>query len=104
MFRGDVGDEQRRADEEPPDIAACQEIIFRRALFPRKIKTKGEYDDEVHGNDGDIYGSQRSVCGGCSGRPGLTHESCEEHSCLPLVFKCGARTSTDATHSDADGP
>src|SRR5262245_35133319 len=84
MFRGNVGYEQRRADEEPADIAAGQKIVFGGSFFSREIKSNAEHDDEVDGNDGDINGSQRSVCRGCSGRPSLTHESCEEHSCLPL--------------------
>src|SRR5262245_50081665 len=85
MFCGNVRDKQRGTDEKPTDIAARQKIIFGCSLFPRKIEPDAEHDDEVNGDDGDINGSQRSVCRGCcTGRSSLTHESCEEHSCLPL--------------------
>ena len=36
MFRRDVRDKQRGADEEPADVAAGQKIVFGGSFFPRR--------------------------------------------------------------------
>ena len=71
MLRGNIGDEKRRADREPADVAPCEEVIFGGALFARKIKTDAEDQNEINGDDCQIDRRERPVRD-CDSR-------CEEH-------------------------
>jgi len=41
-----IGDEQRGADEKPPDVATCQEIVLRGAFFAGEVHSDAKYDGE----------------------------------------------------------
>ena len=54
MLRRDVRHEQRRADCEPADVAAREEIVGGGPLLERKIEPDREDDDEVGEDDPDV--------------------------------------------------
>ena len=72
MLGGNVGDEERRADGEPADVASGEEVIFGGALFARKIKADAEDENEIDADDDEIDRGERPVrdCDSCC---------CEEH-------------------------
>src|SRR5258708_29182388 len=71
MLRRNVGDEKRRADGEPADIAASEEVIFGSPFLSRKIETDPEYDGEVDSDDDQVDCFERPV--------GNRNRRCEEH-------------------------
>src|SRR5258708_1065003 len=71
MLRRNVGDEKRRADREPSDIAASQEVIFGSPFLSRKIETDPEHDGEVDSDDDQIDRFERPM--------GNRNRRCEEH-------------------------
>src|SRR5712691_5070385 len=71
MLRRNVGDEKRRADREPSDIAASEEVIFGSPFLSRKIETDPEHDGEVDSDDDQVHRFERPV--------GNRNRRCEEH-------------------------
>src|SRR5258708_12465684 len=71
MLRRNVGDEKRRADREPSDIAASEEVIFGSPFLSRKIETDPEHDGEVDSDDDQIDRFERPM--------GNRNRRCEEH-------------------------
>ena len=70
----DVGNEKRRADGEPADIAARQEVVLRGALLAGEVEADPKHEREVDANDDEVDGGERSV--------GHGHSRSEEHQCL----------------------
>src|SRR5262249_38664823 len=58
MLGRDVRDEQRCADREPADIAACEEVLRRSTFFPREVQTDREDDHKVDSDDDDVHRRQ----------------------------------------------
>src|SRR5467141_3944287 len=71
MLRRNVGDEKRRADREPSDIAASEEVIFGSPFLSRKIETDPEHDGEVDSDDDQVHRFERPV--------GNRNRSCVQH-------------------------
>src|SRR6202011_5751781 len=58
VFGGDIGYEQRRADEEPTNVAAGKEIIFGSALLAREVHADAKHDGEIDPDDDEVYRCQ----------------------------------------------
>src|SRR6266480_2054278 len=71
MLRRNVGDEKRRADREPSDIAASEEVIFGSPFLSRKIETDPEHDGEADSDDDQVHRFERPV--------GNRNRSCVQH-------------------------
>src|SRR2546423_12427946 len=54
MFRGNVRNKQRRANEEPPNVAPRQKVFFARPLAPRKVKSDPKHNQKVDADDRQI--------------------------------------------------
>ena len=87
MFGGNIGDEERRADGEPADVAAGEEIVFGGALFARKIKADAENEYEIKPDDDEIDRGERPVrdCNSCccceEHRASVNRRDCERRPC-----------------------
>ena len=61
MLGGNVGDEQRGADEEPTDVAPRKEIVFGGSFAPGKIHADAKHQREIESDNNDIRCSQSPV-------------------------------------------
>src|SRR5258708_22682 len=61
MFGGDIGNEQRCADEKPSDIAASKKVIFGSAFLPSEVHADAKYDGEIDPDDDEVYRCQVAV-------------------------------------------
>src|SRR5579864_7945099 len=82
VLGGDVGDKQRRANEEPADVAAREKVIGGGAFFPGEVESDTKNDEEVDADDRQVEGCQSAM----GNRGGWIHE-CSNWPPL-LNFKC----------------
>ena len=82
MLRGNIGDKQRGANGEPADVAPSEKILFGIAALFCEIKSDAENDQEINGNDCDIYWRQNPVRD--------RHRRCEQHPFL-LSIQCNPK-------------
>src|SRR2546430_4154054 len=73
-FRGEIRDEQRAANEEPSNVAACQEVILGTAIIPSKVHANAKDDGKVDTDNHEIDGCERSM--------GYRDRRCKQHPCL----------------------
>src|SRR6266550_3106802 len=93
MLRRNVGDEKRRADREPSDIAASEEVIFGSPFLSRKIETDPEHDGEVDSDDDQVHRFERPV--------GNRNRSCVQHPGLLRPRPLSQPRLTATTESSA---
>ena len=74
MLGGNIGNEQRRADGEPADVAAGEKIVFGSAFLLREIQTDAKHNGEVNPDNEEIYGGEVPVRN--------RDLRCEQHPCL----------------------
>ena len=59
-----VGREQARADREPRDVAAREEVALARLGLPEVVSGHTEHNEEIGGDDDEIQRAQSFLLGG----------------------------------------
>ncbi len=58
MLGGNIGYEQRRADEKPSNVAASEKVILGGAFFAGEVHADAKHDGEIDPDDDQVYCGQ----------------------------------------------